>query len=474
MASVPSGMGTDMNPYLAYRPSGVEWLGDVPQHWGVWRLKDVGHLIAGAAFPEALQGVEGEELPFFKVADLDKSRDGRRLEDPEHTISREAAAQIRARVIPQESVVYAKIGAALLLNRRRVNTGPACIDNNMSAYVPDRDRITTHWALYTLSLLDFGEHVNPGAVPSLSEGDQAILPLPIPPLDEQRAIAEYLDRETERIDALVAKMRLLIERLQEHRTALITRAVTRGLPSDAARAVGLDPSPRLKPSGVEWLGEVPEHWEVRPLKALLSKNDSGVWGDDPEEEDVRSTIVLRSTEQTVDGGWAIEAPATRMLSPRERAGALLKVGDLVVTKSSGSEFHIGKTSLVTVEVSDLNACFSNFMQRLRCRSGFDPRLVWYLLNSPVGRQQLVFNSNTTTGLANLNGTIFGEVVTPVPPVDEQRVIAAFLDRETERIDALVAKMRLLIERLQEHRTALITAAVTGKVDVREPVAADGS
>ena len=129
-------------------------------------------------------------------------------------------------MIPEESVVYAKIGAALLLNRRRVNAKPACIDNNMSAYVPDRDRITTHWALYTLSLLDFGEHVNPGAVPSLSEGDQAILPLPIPPLDEQRAMTEYLDRETECIDALVTKNRQLIERLQEYRTALITAAVT--------------------------------------------------------------------------------------------------------------------------------------------------------------------------------------------------------------------------------------------------------
>ena len=85
--------------------------------------------------------------------------------------------------------------------------------------------------------------------------------LPLPPLDEQRAIAAYLDRETERIDALVAKKRLLIERLEEYRTALITRTVTRGLPPEAARAAGLDPSPRLKPSGVEWLGEVPEHWE---------------------------------------------------------------------------------------------------------------------------------------------------------------------------------------------------------------------
>ena len=83
-------------------------------------------------------------------------------------------------------------------------------------------------------------------------------------------------------------------------------------------------------------------------------------------------------------------------------------GDLVVTKSSGSEFHIGKTSLVTDPVARLDACFSNFMQRLRCLPLFEPRLAWYLLNSPVGRQQLVFHSNTTTGLANLNGTILAE------------------------------------------------------------------
>ena len=216
--------GLDPSPRL--RPSGVEWLGEAPAHWEVARLKDVGRLIAGSAFPEALQGVEGAELPFFKVGDLAKSRDGRWLEDSEHTVSYEIAAEIRARVIPQESVVYAKIGAALLLNRRCVTARPSCIDNNMTAYVPDRDQITTDWALYTLSLLDFGEHVNPGAVPSLSEGDQAILPLPVPPLDEQRAIAAYLDAETERLDTLMARVETAIERLREHRTALITAAVT--------------------------------------------------------------------------------------------------------------------------------------------------------------------------------------------------------------------------------------------------------
>ncbi len=101
--------------------------------------------------------------------------------------------------------------------------------------------------------------------------------LPLPPLDEQRTIAAFLDRETERIDALVAKKRLLIERLQEYRTALITRTVTRGLPPEAARAAGMDPSPRLKPSGVEWLGEVPEHWEVaRRLRRRSGNRQRGV------------------------------------------------------------------------------------------------------------------------------------------------------------------------------------------------------
>ena len=93
-----------------------------------------------------------------------------------------------------------------------------------------------------------------------------MLPLRIPPLDEQRAIAEYLNRETERIDALVEKERQLIERLQEYRTALIARTVTSGIPCDAACAADLDTSPRLKPSGVEWLGDVPEHWEVGNIR----------------------------------------------------------------------------------------------------------------------------------------------------------------------------------------------------------------
>jgi type I restriction enzyme S subunit len=230
------------------------------------------------------------------------------------------------------------------------------------------------------------------------------------------------------------------------------------------------PYAKYKDSGVEWLGEIPAHWDVKPFKALLSRNDSGVWGEDFSDDGV---IVLRSTEQTVDGEWNIKNPAKRRLTTREASDARLKVGDLVVTKSSGSELHIGKTSIVDTSVSALNCCFSNFMQRLRVAWPNLSRYCWYLLNCPVAREQLVFLSSTTTGLGNLNGSILGSIRVTVAPDNEQQAIAAFLDREIAKIDTLRAKKERLIELLQEKRTALITQAVTKGLDPNVPMKESG-
>lgn len=227
------------------------------------------------------------------------------------------------------------------------------------------------------------------------------------------------------------------------------------------------PYPEYRPSGVAWLGDVPAHWIVRRLKTCLARNDGGVWGDDFDPE---GTIVLRSTEQSVGGDWKIEDPARRALSAFERAAALLAEGDLVITKSSGSELHIGKTSIVTAEVAALGCCFSNFMQRLRCDRRTAPGFVHYILNSPIGREQMVYGSNTSTGLANLNGGVFGNIIACWPPLPEQRAIAAFLDRKTWQIDAVAGAIDQAIKRLVEYRQAVISAAVTGKIDVRDLVA----
>ena len=215
-----------LDPSVPMKDSGVVWVGRIPSHWTIRRLKDVGSLIGGAGFPHDLQNVQDEELYFYNVGDLSLSENGKTLLSSPHTISRETAKALRAHVIPKESTVYAKIGAALLLNRRRMTTAECCIDNNMTAYVVNRDRVSPDWAFYWLTTIDFSEHVNPGAVPSFSEGYQSVLSIPLPPIDEQKNIVSFLEEHTTKIDVQVKKIEAVIERLLEYRSAIITNAVT--------------------------------------------------------------------------------------------------------------------------------------------------------------------------------------------------------------------------------------------------------
>lgn len=208
-----------------------------------------------------------------------------------------------------------------------------------------------------------------------------------------------------------------------------------------------------------WFKNLPSGWEDAPLKSRLARNDGGVWGDDPVGNGT-DTIVLRSTEQRVDGAWSIEAPALRKLSKSDVDSSRLQTGDLVVTKSSGSELHIGKTSLVTPEVEALCACYSNFMQRLRVDSRTDPRFVHYWMNNELCREQFAYLSNSTSGLANLNGTVLGTARLAFPSRTEQERIANFLDDKTARIDALIAEKGQLVERLAALRESFISSSVT--------------
>lgn len=209
-----------------------------------------------------------------------------------------------------------------------------------------------------------------------------------------------------------------------------------------------------------WFKELPSGWEEAPLKTRLARNDGGVWGEDPDGGDA-DTIVLRSTEQRVDGAWNIEAPAVRKLSKQEADGGRLEVGDLVVTKSSGSELHIGKTSLVTSEVAALNACYSNFMQRLRVDERTEPRFVHYWMNNELCREQFAYLSNSTSGLANLNGTVLGTARLAFPSRTDQEHIANFLDEQTARIDALIAEKERLAGSLIGLRQQAVDYAILG-------------
>ena len=215
----------------------------------------------------------------------------------------------------------------------------------------------------------------------------------------------------------------------------------------------------MKPSGVAWIGDIPEGWEVRKLKSALIANDGGVWGEDP-TGDGSDVIVLRSTEQSIEGHLMIDAPAIRHIDKIDEEKFLLQEGDLIITKSSGSQEHIGKTSIIDRTTADMKCCYSNFLQRLRVYGV--PQYFWYVMNSQMVKRQFDYLVTTTTGLKNLNASIIGNVQLAIPPLAEQKAIAAYLDEKCAAIDAAVAEAKKGIEEYKAWKKSLIFEMVTGK------------
>lgn len=280
-------------------------------------------------------------------------------------------------------------------------------------------------------------------------------PIPLPSVAEQRAITNFLDRGTAKIDALVEKKRTLIERLKEKRTALISRAVTRGLPPDEARVAGLDPHPKLKPSGVEWLDDVPEHWEVKRLKYSASINDEAL-------------------PETANPGWQISyvdignVDAIQGITNTEelmfedapsRARRVVREGDTIV-----STVRTYLKAIARITASASNTVVSTGFAVIRPRT-VNPAFMSYAIRE-TGFVEAIVARSVGVSYPAINADEIGTLAIPLPPVVEQRAIADFLDHETAEIDQLTTKVETAIERLQEYRTALITTAVTGKIDVQ--------
>lgn len=217
---------------------------------------------------------------------------------------------------------------------------------------------------------------------------------------------------------------------------------------------------KLKDSGIPWIGMIPEDWEVIIGKKIYISNDGGVWGNDA--IGINDTIVLRSTEQDVDGNLFICNPAKRNLTEKEKSGALLKENDLIITKSSGSPSHIGKTSIISKEIEKLNCCYSNFLQRVRVQGC--AKFYWYIFNSYVIKKQFEYLSTTTIGINNLNSKMIEALLFPIPPLPTQQRIADFLDRKCAEIDELAALQETMIAELKRYKQSVITEAVTKGLD----------
>ena len=272
-----------------------------------------------------------------------------------------------------------------------------------------------------------------------------------PSLEEQRKIASFLDRKCAEIDEMITLQERVVDELKAYKQSVITEAVTKGL----------NPDVPMKDSGIEWIGEIPEHWEVLKSKKILLSNDGGVWGEEPDGID--DTVVLRSTEQDIDGKLIIIDPAKRKLSLKEREASLLKRGDLIITKSSGSPSHIGKTSIIDEGVENLGCCYSNFIQRIRVKG--EPKYYWYIFNSLIVKKQFEYLSTTTTGINNINSKIIEALFLPCTSAEEQESIALYLDTKCTEIDNLISIKLSKIDSLKEYKKSIIYEYVTGKKEV---------
>ena len=466
MTAVPNNGVRGFPRYETYRPSGVEWLGEVPEHWEVARLK---WSVSGT-----VNGVWGDEpdgendIACVRVADFDRRSFRVHLDEP--TMRAVTASQRSGRELRTGDLLLEKsgggekqmVGCVVLYDH-----DAAAVNSNFIARVSLNEGASPAFWTYLHAALYSGNLNYPAikqttGIQNLDAGAYFDTPTPFPPLDEQRAIAAYLDRETSRLDALVAKKRLLIERLDEYRTALITRTVTRGLPPEAARAAGLDPSPRLKPSGVEWLGDVPEHWEVLRLRDC-SQIQTGPFGSQLHADEYIAEGVPVINPSNLVGGRVL--PDDEDTIALDKANALgrhvFAAGDIAF----GRRGEMARAALVLQ--GDLPAlCGTGCLRISADRQRVDPSFLLYSLGLDELRSWLELVAVGST-LANLNEQIVGRVPLAVPPLREQRAIVECLDESLKRVNDLRRSVESATERLQEYRTALITAAVTGKIDVRE-------
>jgi type I restriction enzyme S subunit len=434
--------------YPEYKDSGVEWLGEVPKHWIAAPIKHFGRLKGGAGFPHDQQGVEGEELSFHKVNALGSASPEGMLLPSENTISNEVAKKLGAFVFPAGAIVFAKVGAALLLARIRELAEPACIDNNMMGLVVEDESISNKFLRYAMALVRFDLISNPGAVPSLNEGQIGNFKIAKPPHIEQVAIADFLDHETAKIDTLIAEQEQLITLLKEKRQAVISHAVTKGL----------DPNVKMKHSGIEWQGNVPGHWDNVALKRIspsltvgIVVNPSNYVAEDGLPfiygGDIREGQITFETARRISQEDSLRNEKTRLMA-----------GDLLTVRVG----YPGITAVVPPECEGGN-CASVMHVR---RGNFDSRWLCYVMNSRIVRFQVeVVQYGAAQEQFNISHAV--EFRVPRPPANEQREIADFLDHQSAQFDELVAEALQGISLLKERRSALISAAVTGKIDVRK-------
>ncbi len=437
-------------PYPAYKDSGIEWLGEIPTHWAVTRIKrlllenDSG--VWGSDFDDegviVLRSTEQTVSGEWDISTPAK----RRLTALEHasyrleegdlliTTSSGSALHIGKTTIVSEEVADLDCCFSNFMQRLRVkeNTFPRFLWR----FFNGRRRYLDYLAGTTTGLANLSGKIIEG------------MAIALPPLPEQRAITTFLDRETVKIDMLVEKQERLIDLLQERRVALISHAVTKGL----------DPNVPMKDSGIEWLGEIPEHWEVKRLKRLLAEALKYGANEPADCTNPDFPRYIRITDIQENG--TLRDDSFKSIPENLAHPYLLVPGDMLFARSGS----IGMT--FRYDSSWGRAAFAGYLIRARFNEETEPAFIDYFTQSRAYKLWLLSSCIQTT-IQNVSAERYANMSISIPPYREQREIMAFLDCEIAKIDGLIAKIHQVVKLQKELRSALISAAVTGKIDIRQ-------
>ncbi len=437
-------------PYPAYRDSGVEWLGEIPVDWEVRPLKRASTYVSRGMGPDY---VDESEIRVLNQACI--QWDGLHLENAKYHRS-STPPDVRSILLAGDLVMNSTGTGTLGRVAVFEDSGQFMADSHVTIVRVDRQALDERFLFYLLQSPLYQGYVYSSLVAGstnqielLREGLRAMSVI-VPPRSAQGRIVAFLDSETAHIDALVANKQRLIELLQEKRVALINRAVTRGL----------DPTGPMKDSGVEWLGEIPVHWKVMRLK-YAARLESGHTPSRKEPEYwVNCTIPwvsLADVGGMRGGTMDVIEDTAEMISEvglAHSSARLLPAGTVILSRTASIGFStiLGRPMATTQD-------FANWV----CGSSLRPR---YLLQCLRSMSQEFKRLNMGSTHQTIYMPDIKQFVVPLPPLTEQEAIERHIGQETAKIDALIGKVREAIEKLKEYRTALISATVTGKIDVR--------
>jgi type I restriction enzyme S subunit len=435
--------------YPEYKDSGVSWLGKVPAHWEVSPLKYFARVGNGSTPSREQPAYWAEDgYPWLNSAAVNQEA----ITEANQFVTELALSECHLPKIQPPAVLIGITGQGRTRGMASTLMFEATISQHIAYVQPDSAKASVSWVRRVIDanyqLLRDESEAGGSTKGAITCEQISALKVPLPPPVEQTAIVAFLEREIAKIDALVAEQQQLIELLNEKRQAIISHAVTKGLNTDAP----------MKHAGIEWLGEVPAHWEVKKLKHISPELTVGIVVE-PSKHYVEEGIPALRSLNVKSGSISLENLVFITQEGHElHSKSRLRVGDIVVVRS-------GQPGTAAVVPQELDGC--NCIDLIVIRKptvGTEQFLCWYL-----GSDFALVQFSVGSGGAiqqHFNISTAAELIVAVPPPAEQTAIAAFLDAVTAEIDMLTAEAQRAIEILQERRTALISAAVTGQIDVR--------